>query len=78
MYYNTYNPGWKDRHNFKWSNSSQTLNPTQSAPQEAQAPQQKPLALEKTLKGFMLSTQKSFQKASETQQEMMQSQLTTN
>lgn len=75
---NTYKPGWKDHLNFKWSNNNQTLNPSQSTPQESQVPQRKSFVLEETLKGFIFSTQESFLKVSQTQKKMMQSQLTTN
>lgn len=78
---NTYNLGWKDHPNFKWRNN-QLLNSNQGV---QQAPQRKPSPLEKALQSFIKSTQESFSKVNQAQenmtkyqQEMAQNQILMN
>lgn len=68
-YFNTYNLSWKDHSNFKWSNNM-TLNANQGCQHVPQAPQSKPSFLEETLTNFMKTTQSSFDRISETHEDM--------
>lgn len=53
MYSNTYNPGWKDHPNFRWSNNYNTID-NQGVQQNQQAPtKSKPSPLEETLNKFI-------------------------
>ena len=54
----TYNPGWKNHHNFSYKNQNQVLNP----PSSYQAPQEKKSDLEDLIRSYITSNEHKWTK----------------